>query len=93
MNYWALEGSSNFRQRTVLAANMRNARRCEETAPHMRALYREASKANAVSRAPEAKTITPNAEENSTYGCVEWYLYPQANEGLASALKSFEQGR
>ena len=68
MDPYALEESpSSSPSQVASAIVIRSVEACGETGRHLRGLYRDFAK--------------PDATDNSTYGCVDWYLYPQAQGG------------
>jgi hypothetical protein len=76
MNHYALDESLTSPSQVASAIVIRAVAERDETARHLRGLYREMSK--------------PDAEDSSTYGCVDWYLYSQAHRGLGSLRSSVD---
>ena len=64
MSPYALEESPTSPSQVTPAMVIRSVGERDETARHLRGLYREVYK--------------PDAEDSSAYGCVDWYLYPEA---------------
>jgi hypothetical protein len=64
MNLSTMEKPSRPRAQPASAAEISPAGSREATVRRLHVLYREAAKSK--------------AEDSPTYGCVEWYLYPQA---------------
>jgi hypothetical protein len=63
MEPYALEEIRSSSSHTAPGPGIKPAEERDDTTRHLRALYREVAK--------------PDAEDNSAYGCVDWYLYPE----------------
>ena len=66
MNPYALEASLTSPSPVVPLNVIKSIEERDDTARHLRGLYREVA--------------WPDAEASSMYGCVDWYLYPQAQK-------------
>jgi hypothetical protein len=63
MEPYALEKIRSSSSHTAAKSVITPAEERDETARHLRVVYRDVAKLH--------------AEDNSAYGCVDWYLYPK----------------
>jgi hypothetical protein len=66
MNPYVMEAPLTSPSRVAPVIGIKSIEERDEAARHLRGLYREVAK--------------PDGQHSSTYGCVDWYLYPQAQD-------------